>query len=55
MMSKIDFDSANQFEDLVAQVYMYCENTDPNGLYPSGDIDLVEFAARFIAVWEARR
>ena len=35
------FVSANQFEDLVAQVYMYCENTDPNGLYPSGDIDLV--------------
>ena len=54
-MSRIDFDSANGFEDLVAQVYMYCENTDPKGLYPAGDIDLVEFAARFIAVWEERR
>lgn len=42
------------FEDLVKQVYFYCENRDPNGLYPDRDIDLREFASKLIAVYEAK-
>lgn len=43
-----------KFEDLVKQVYFYCENNNPKGLYPTEEIDLLEFASRFIAVWEER-
>lgn len=42
------------FEDLVKQVYFYCENRDPNGLYPDRDIDLREFASKLIAVYDSR-
>lgn len=35
--------------DLIKQVYMYCENKDPNGVYPN-EIDLLEFSERMIAV-----
>ena len=45
----------NEFEDLVKQVYFYCENRDPNGLYPDRDIDLREFASKLIAVYEAKK
>ena len=44
-----------EFEDLVKQVYFYCENRDPNGLYPDRDIDLREFASKLIAVYEAKK
>ena len=43
-----------EFEDLVKQVYFYCENRDPNGLYPDRDIDLREFASKLIAVYSAK-
>ena len=43
-----------KFEELVKQVYFYCKNNNPNGLYPTEEIDLMEFAARLIAVWEER-
>ena len=43
-----------ELEDLVKQVYFYCENRDPNGLYPDRDIDLREFASKLIAVYEAK-
>jgi len=43
-----------EFEDLVKQVYFYCENRDPNGLYPDRDIDLREFASKLLAVYEAK-
>lgn len=43
-----------EFEDLVKQVYFYCENKDPTGLYPDRDIDLREFASKLIAVYEAK-
>jgi hypothetical protein len=43
-----------EFEDLVKQVYFYCENKDPNGLYPDRDIDLREFASKLLAVYEAK-
>ena len=41
-----------KFEALVKQVYFYCKNDNPKGLYPTEEIDLMEFAARLIAVWE---
>jgi hypothetical protein len=43
-----------ELEDLIKQVYFYCENKDPNGLYPDRDIDLREFASKLIAVYEAK-
>jgi len=43
-----------ELEDMVKQVYFYCENRDPNGLYPDRDIDLREFASKLIAVYEAK-
>ena len=46
------FVQQEKFEDLVKQVFFYCENKNPKGLYPTDDIDLLEFAARLIAVWE---
>lgn len=45
----------DEFEDLVKQVYFYCDNKDPNGLYADKDIDLREFASKLIAVYEARK
>ena len=47
--------TTSEFEDLVKQVYFYCENRDPNGLYPDRDIDLREFASKLIAVYEAKK
>ena len=47
--------TTSELEDLIKQVYFYCENKDPNGLYPSEDIDLREFASKLIAVYEANR
>lgn len=44
-----------ELEDLIKQVYFYCENKDPNGLYPTEDIDLREFASKLLAVYEARK
>lgn len=43
-----------ELEDLVKQVYFYCENKDPTGLYPDRDIDLREFASKLLAVYEAK-
>lgn len=40
-----------KFEQLVKQVYFYCNNENPKGLLVDG-VDLLEFAARLIAVWE---
>lgn len=45
----------NEFEDLIKQVYFYCDNKDPNGLYADKDIDLREFASKLIAVYEAKK
>lgn len=44
-----------ELESMIKQVYFYCENKDPNGLYPTEDIDLREFASKLIAVYEASR
>ena len=43
-----------ELESLVKQVYFYCENRNPNGLYPA-EVDLLEFAEKLIAVIEARK
>jgi len=43
-----------ELEDLVKQIYFYCQNRDPNGLYPTEDIDLREFASKLIAVYEGK-
>lgn len=43
-----------ELEDLVKQVYFYCNNKDPKGLYPA-EVDLIEFTAKLIAVLEARK
>jgi hypothetical protein len=47
-------DKPTEFAELVKQVYFYCENKNPEGLYPTEEVDLLEFAARLIAVWEER-
>lgn len=44
-----------ELEQMVKQVYFYCKNKNPNGLYPTEDIDLIEFAQKLIAVYEANR
>ena len=36
-------------EDVVKQVYFYCNNEDKNGLFPD-EVDLIEFAERLVAV-----
>ena len=41
-----------ELEELVKQVYFYCENKNPEGLYPTEEIDLLEFAEKLIAAWE---
>lgn len=43
-----------ELEDIVGQVYRYCNNNDPEGLYPV-EVDLYEFAEKLLAVVEARR
>jgi hypothetical protein len=45
----------NEFEELVKQVYFYCDSRDPNGLYADKDIDLREFSSKLIAVYEAKK
>jgi len=42
-----------ELEDIVGQVYRYCNNSDENGLYPI-EVDLYEFAEKFLAVIEAK-
>jgi hypothetical protein len=46
--------TTDELEDLVKQVYFYCDNKNPNGLYPA-EVDLIEFTAKLIAVLEARK
>ncbi len=41
----------DKFEELVKQVYFHCTSKNPKGLYVE-EIDLLEFSARLIAVWE---
>lgn len=43
-----------ELEDLVKQVYFYCENKDLQGLYPA-EVDLLEYTSRLLAVWEAQK
>ena len=43
-----------EFAELVKQVYFYCENKNPEGIYPTEEVDLLEFATKLIAVWEER-
>jgi hypothetical protein len=47
----------NDFEDIVRQVYFHCDtqNINPKGLYGGENLDLLEFASKLIAVWEARK
>jgi len=47
--------TTEDMEDLVKQVYFYCETEqiDPKGIYPDGNLNLLEFSAKLIAVWEA--
>jgi len=49
--------TTQEMEDMVKQVYFYCETqqVDPKGLYPDGNLNLLEFASKLIAVWEATR
>ena len=44
-----------EFAELVKQIYFYCENKNPEGLYPTEEIDLLEFAEKLIAAWEQNR
>lgn len=44
--------TTKELEDLVKQIYFYCENKNPNGLYPA-EIDLLEYTSRLIAVLRA--
>lgn len=41
-----------ELQDLVNQVYFYCENKDPAGIYPL-EIDLLEYTSKLIAVLKA--
>lgn len=47
--------TTQEMEDMVKQVYFYCETqrVDPKGLYPDGNLNLLEFASKLIAVWQA--
>jgi hypothetical protein len=47
--------TTEDMEDLVKQVYFYCETqrVDPKGIYPEGNLNLLEFASKLIAVWQA--
>lgn len=45
------FVEQEKFEELVKQVYFHCTSKNPKGLYVE-EIDLLEFSARLIAVWE---
>ena len=42
------------FEEFVKQTFFYCTNKNPEGLY-ANEVDLLEFSARLIAVWEECR
>lgn len=46
--------TTSELEDLIKQVYFYCENKDPNGFYPTEEIDLLEFSQKLLAVIEAK-
>jgi len=46
--------TTEELEDLVKQVYFYCDNKDPKGLYPA-EIDLIEFTSKLIDVLEAKK
>jgi hypothetical protein len=47
--------TTQEMEDMVKQVFFYCETEriDPKWLYPDGNLNLLEFSAKLIAVWEA--
>jgi hypothetical protein len=49
--------TTQEMEDMVKQVYFYCETEqiDPKGIYPDGNLNLLEFSAKLIAVWEHRK
>lgn len=49
--------TTQEMEDMVKQVYFYCETqrVDPKGLYPEGNLNLLEFASKLIAVWEHQK
>jgi hypothetical protein len=49
--------TTQEMEDMVKQVFFYCETEriDPKGLYPDGNLNLLEFSAKLIAVWEHRK
>ena len=46
--------TTEDMEDLVKQVYFYCETqrVDPKGIYPEGNLNLLEFASKLIALWK---
>jgi hypothetical protein len=43
-----------ELEKIIPQIYFYCENKDPNGFYPTEEIDLLEFSHKLLAVIEAK-
>jgi hypothetical protein len=49
--------TTEEMEDMVKQVYFYCETEqiDPKGIYPDGNLNLLEFASKLIALWEAQK
>ena len=50
-MSKALREEAQRFvnEDIIKQVYFYCENKLPDGIYPE-EIELIEFSEKLILV-----
>ena len=39
---------------LVTQVYLFCNNNDAQGIYPTEEIDLLEFTQKLLAVIQWR-
>ena len=46
---------ATQLQQLITQVYFYCNNNDPQGIYPTETIDLLEFTQKLLAVLKAQK
>jgi hypothetical protein len=43
-----------ELRHLVTQVYFFCNNNDAQGIYPTEEIDLLEFTQKLLAVIQWR-
>jgi hypothetical protein len=44
-----------ELRHLITQVYFYCNNNDAQGIYPTEEIDLLEFTQKLLAVIQAQK